>query len=124
LNHFWPISSVPPGRREIFVTLHHKGGIPMNTAYSPFSLHEYASGMLNVKVTVTEDDRASTASDNLKTRMITIPAIDYSKPIDESYYRLVKGWIDHGPHISSLLQISIMTVSPAFHVTCAISSTS
>mgnify|MGYP006309112961 CR=1 FL=1 len=67
----------------------------MNTAYSPFSLHEYASGMLNEKVTVIEDERASTASVNLKTRGITIPAIDYSQPIDESYYRLVKGWIDH-----------------------------
>jgi hypothetical protein len=59
----------------------------MNTAYSPFSLHEYASGMLNVKVTIIEDDRASTASVNLKTRMITIPATDYSQPIDEELLR-------------------------------------
>ncbi|MBW8003184.1 MAG: hypothetical protein FVQ80_14385 [Planctomycetes bacterium] len=67
----------------------------MKKRFSAFNLHEYASGMLNDHIRVIEDPLAPTASCNLRRREITIPALDYSKPIEESQYRITKGYVDH-----------------------------
>jgi hypothetical protein len=64
--------------------------------YTPFSLMEYAAAMTeDTGIRITESRSAKTASVNPKTKAITIPAIDYSKPMTRDYYRITKGYIDH-----------------------------
>jgi hypothetical protein len=67
----------------------------MSSQYTPFSLHEYLSGMLSESIQVIENPSAQTASVDLKTKQITIPALDYSKPITSEAYRITKAYVDH-----------------------------
>ena len=71
------------------------GGKAVSAHYTPFSLHEYLSGMLADSIKVVEDRLATTARVDLRNRVITIPAIDYSRPMTEASYRVTKSFVDH-----------------------------
>jgi hypothetical protein len=51
--------------------------------------------MLDDSIRVVEDKFASTARVDLKRRVITIPALDYSKPMTAETYRITKSFVDH-----------------------------
>ncbi|AEF85035.1 hypothetical protein TREPR_0809 [Treponema primitia ZAS-2] len=64
--------------------------------YSAFSLKEYTTGMTaDSNIRIIESSKAGTASVNIETKTIIIPAIDYSKPMTRDRYRITKGYIDH-----------------------------
>jgi hypothetical protein len=82
--------------------------------YTPFSLMEYAAAMTeDTGIRITESRSAKTASVNPKTKAITIPAIDYSKPMTRDRYRITKGYIDH--EIAHMLYPDYSYISGATH---------
>jgi hypothetical protein len=57
---------------------------------------EYASAMTEeTGIRIVESREALTASVNVDSKTITIPAIDYSMPMTRERYRITKGYIDH-----------------------------
>jgi hypothetical protein len=67
-----------------------------NPRYTPFSLMEYTSAMTEeTGIRIVESREAATASVNVDSKTITIPAIDYSMPMTRERYRITKGYIDH-----------------------------
>lgn len=69
---------------------------PETSRYTPFSLMEYTSAMTeDTGIRIIESRKAYSASVNPTTKTITIPAIDYSKPMTRDRYRITKGYIDH-----------------------------